>query len=196
MVCKNCGFENESNAVFCANCGASLEIEEGTSVLFEETQSEETESYDVQNDYIVPPYSEEQDYSTPVFEAEAYNPNGTVEKKKDDSKLGFIFGLVGFVLSTTCCCCFWLYFVEWIFTLAGLALGVIGLIKSIKAMKKEKETGEKNVFTILGIVFSALAIATGFLGTIFCIGYTIYAIVAFGLAGLTQGAAMFGSYMY
>ena len=195
MYCKNCGFENENNAVFCASCGASLDVEEGTSVLFEEAQSEQTESYDAQNDYIVPPYSEEQDYSSPVFEAEAYSPNGAVEKKKDDSKTAFILGLVGFVLGTTCCCFFWLYFVEWIFTLAGLVLGVLGLIKSLKALKQEKETGKNDVFTILGIVFSALAIVTGVIGTIFCIGYTVYAIIAFGLTGLTYGAGMLEYYM-
>ena len=194
MVCKNCGFENESNAVFCANCGASLEIEEGTSVLFEETQNEQTESYDVQNDYIVPPYSEEQDYSTPVFEAEAYNPNGTVEKKKDDSKLGFIFGLVGFILSTTCCCALipFVAYVEWIFTIAAVVLGVIGLVKAIKAIKQVKETGEKNIFPILGIVFSSLAIVIGLLSTAYIIFSIVYALFV-GVA--YSGAMLFENFM-
>lgn len=78
MVCKYCGFENESYSEFCVNCGASLEAEE--------IQNEETQAYE-ENGY----YGDNGGY----YEESAVQP------KKTDG-MGIASMVLG-IVSLVCC---------------------------------------------------------------------------------------------
>ena len=172
MYCKNCGFKNEDSAVFCANCGASIEIEENTSVLVEETQDNQVEYFDapqeyqqeqyvdVQSSYSVPTYNNEY-YSTPVYNAYDNSANESQEKvNKTPGILSVVFGSIGIALSGGCCCLaggVWGVIVTFTLDTIALALGITGIILASSGIKKAKTAGTKNGTATAGLIVSIIA---------------------------------------
>ena len=204
MYCKNCGFKNEDGSVFCANCGAGLDVEEKTMSLNEnqaeyyDTQNYQAEQYvDIQSNYSEPVYNNDY-YSTPIYEAEEYTPNATEEKiNKTPGILSVIFGSVGIVLTVGVCCCYFIPYVGAICTIAGeilaLALGITGTILSSGVRKKAKAAGTKVGVANAGFIVSIISII---LPALFLLA--IIAIVILATLGLVSLAGMgaLDSYYY
>ena len=206
MICKNCGFDNEQGKAFCANCGASLDIEDAqqestaspvdvpqddySASPFDAPQDYST-SYDVSEDYAVPPYDEAQDYSTPLFEAEAYNPGGN---KKNNEKLPLILGAVslGLTILSSCCCTFIPivnYIAPFVLPVVSLGLAIAAIVLGSKAMKQAKLNGEKDKFATIGLALGAVTVALAIIGLIIAV-----VVLVVGGAGLLAGMSGSGYY--
>ena len=209
MYCKNCGFKNEDSAVFCANCGASIEIEENTSVLVEETQDNQVEYFDapqeyqqeqyvdIQSSYSVPTYNNEY-YSTPVYNAYDNSANEPQEKvNKTPGILSVVFGSIGLALSVGGCCCLiggvWGMMVIVFSDLVALAFGITGIILASSSNKKAKAAGTKNGAATAGLI---LSIITTVIAAPSMILAALCALGLFGVAGLAGLGALTDSYYY
>lgn len=189
MICRNCGFENEEGKAFCASCGASLEVADASPF---DAPQDVSAPYEVSEDYTIPAYDETQDYSTPVFEAEAYNADG---KKKNNEKLPIILGAVSLALSIlSSCCCNFIPIVNYITFITlpiSLGLAIAAIVVGSKAMKQAKLNGEKDKFATIGLVLGVVTIALAVIGLILGI-----VLIVVGGAGLIAGELFGDSYYY
>lgn len=161
VFCKKCGKVNADGTKFCGGCGAPLEeIVENTEVTENNTEPVVHETFEpvapvtnqvVQNTVV----QEENEEKLINSLKEAYDDELSSEAKcwSVFAKLGFIFGLIGFILSCTI-----------VLGFIGLEVAATGLVFSIlgKRTKKEEYKGKANK----GLVFSIIGTALGFVGSI------------------------------
>ena len=137
MVCKNCGANNVDGSVFCANCGASLQVEEAQAQT----------------------YTPAPDFGT----APEINP--TVEVVDPGKKMGLIsliLGIVSVVLGGICSCS-----CGCIGGFLPFAAGVAGIILAVLAIKKSKTVGMDNKQAKIGFILSVVGVLTFFIALIF-----------------------------
>ncbi len=154
IFCRKCGKVNADGIKFCGGCGAPLE--------------ETVENTEITQNFEQPVVNE-------AFESVAHVTNQVVqntEVRKVQSeakcwsvfaKLGFIFGLIGFIFSCTI-----------ILGVIGLYVACTGLVFSIlgKKTKNEEYRSKANK----GLVFSIIGTALGF------VGYIVFAAIVAGLS--------------
>ena len=132
MVCKNCGANNVDGSVFCANCGASLQVEEA------QTQT----------------YTPAPDFGT----APEINP--TVEVVDPGKKMGlaaFILGIVSTALSVLCSCvCGCIGPVALIAGVVGLILSVMAVKKSKAVGIDNKQAKIGFILSAVGVALNLI----------------------------------------
>ena len=208
MYCKNCGFKNEDSAAFCTNCGAGLEIEAGTSVLYEEAQNYQQEQYvDIQSSYSTPTYNNEyysnsnEYYSTPVYNAyDTVSNEPQTKVNKTSGILSIIFGALGIALSVGGCCCFILgvvlgSIVIIVLDIIALVLGITGIILAASGRKKAKAAGVKNGLATAGLIVSIVATVIS-APSIILFGLVTAGVLVGGVAGMGALSGMDGYYYY
>ena len=84
MICKVCGHQNESEALFCASCGAKLEEEQkqetSEEIINEEPVVEEETSEEIINEE---PVVEEETTQDPIIEKEETEEQSSEEKEEE-----------------------------------------------------------------------------------------------------------------
>lgn len=173
MVCKNCGFENEAEALFCVSCGASLSDTENDYQSFDEDGFQ-------------------QDVEQPLYYGmEMTEPKPEI--KKVFGILAVVFGSIGVAFDVGTCCCSVANFIPYVgwmipiavevlavgFSIAGLVLGAIGVAKA-------KKIGVKDTLSIVGLVLSIVSLV------IVIVKYVLAFLVAGGVTGLLVGLPCVG----
>lgn len=179
MICKNCGKEIEEGIKFCKYCGA--------------TQDEYTPGKDVPpvvGDYVVKNnnssnenilYKGDTASFTYVEDDAVEMPSGGAPADYEQSKKN---GTVSMVLGIISCGCLFLSIFGWV---ASIVLGIIGLVKGIKARKVlvDPDRGKATagfILSIIGLSLSALLTVLFLIVLIFA----ATAAVGIGAEGLTD----------
>lgn len=168
MFCSKCGTQNADGVKFCCACGNPLTEQAPVTppAQPEYTQPQQPVYIQPQQPYGQPqqPYGQpQQPYGQPYGQ-----PQPPVYIQPEEPALpGKPLGIVGFALAV-----FALFiliisegegiFVSIIFAIPALVLSIIG-------MKKASSVGRKNVFAILGLIFSAIILGILALGIIIAI---------------------------
>ena len=160
IYCKNCGAE--ANGAFCTSCGAPIDQPAADEV-------------------IQPPIAEQPADEVPVVEPE-------LPPVKDPGKvfgiISLILGILGLVVSVTCCCI--APYVggplAGIFAIAAIILGVIGGKKSAEAGCKN---GMAKIGKILGILILVLIVLAVVAVIVF---YVLYAVLGISIAGMEMSS--------
>lgn len=159
MYCPNCGENNSENAKFCPFCGAKIMPYGENSGQVYTTQPEP--AYGVQPETVYAPGP-----------GNAYHPayvTAGFEEQKANQPDSLIFSIIAAVLSRTV-------------AVAGIVMGIIGIIKARKNAAGEPVRGKNKV----GFILSIVAVVLGSIGVLELVVYVI-CILAGALGDVSHG---------
>lgn len=157
MICKNCGYENDSNAVFCVNCGSSL--------------NQESQTYG-----NAQPYGNAQAYGNGYYADNGgyYEEPAVVPPRESSDGMGVVSMILGIVSLVICN-------PGGIFAIVGLILGIMSS-KKAKA-KGEKSSFAVAGIVTCAIALGIMLLAA--IGSLIYIIFFGGAAVLMGLLGLS-----------
>ena len=151
MKCIICGADLVENAVFCGNCGNAV-VKESSAEEVREIVFEEQSFAEEKKEEVAPAPQKPAKKSKEKSEEKA-------PKKKNPGTLlgilGLVLGLLGLATGSLCTCAFSI-----VGSLLPLVLAVAGIILAFAGISKSKKAGCKNVWAIIAIIVSALAVGS------------------------------------
>ena len=181
MFCRNCGLPMDDGAAFCGRCGTPVACEPGL----------DGESPAPVEEITAPPVKAP---ATPV-EAPVNPMKVPVAPVRLTKEPGNGMGITGMVLGIVSCVLGVLSFsCNSMFSgsFMGMALGIVGLILSICAMRKARAAGSKNAYALVGLITAIVGLCLSLLFGIWFLLQVLFVLMYYAIiiiAVLAEGAS-------